>query len=322
MYLLVPRKEIDMGLDAEGDAAVADEITHRLDPLSASDVPLRALRRVLIPSVGQREPSPEAATKLQPLVPAPATPPSRIDGASPSPFVLTATHSAPQILRYAETLGIPWKQILVEEIAAEERLRRYIEDVENKCPLRSAVKLLSSCFLRSWRIRKQIESLSLAARSASMREAVRQLRAVFSELMGRNEKDKTALALHLWFAYQRILLLQRVRRAASRSRGEVSERLASICTAARCSYDDAAWAILEEGSPRRGNRLDAAVRKVREEGFRIPQAATEARSFAQLRRIVRASPHVSGARRSRGIAADPSLALSSTRRVPFPVDAV
>ena len=151
-----------------------------------------------------------------------------------------------------------------------------------------------------------------------MRDAIRQLRAVFSELVGRNENEKAAFALHLWFAYQRILLLQRVRRAASRSRGELSERLASICTAARCSYDDAAWAILEEESPRRGNRLDAAVRKVREEGFRVPQATTEARSFAQLRRIVRASPHLSGRRRWRGIRADPTLAFTSTRRVPTP----
>jgi hypothetical protein len=228
----------------------------------------------------------------------------------------------PSILRCAETLGIPWKQIVVDEIEAEDRLRRYIADVENECPLRSALKLLSSSFLRSWRIRKQIESLSLAARSASTRAAVRQLRSVFSELVGRNENEKAAFALHLWFAYQRILLLQRVRRAASRSRGELSERLASICTAARCSYDDAAWAILEEELPRRGNRLDAAVRKVREEGFRIPQAKTEPRSFAQLRRIVRSSPYLSVRRCSRGIRVDPTLAFTSTRRVPLPVDAV
>jgi hypothetical protein len=237
-------------------------------------------------------------------------------------LVPTATDSAPAILRFAETLGIPWKQILIDEIETEQRLRRYIADLENECPLRSALKLLSSSFLRSWRIRKQIEGLSLAARSASMRDAVRQLRAVFSELVGQNEKEKTAFALHLWFAYQRILLLQRVRRAASRSRGKLSERLASICAAAHCSYDDAAWAILEEESRRPGNRLDAAVRKVREEGFRIPQAKTEARSFAQLRRIVRASPHLSGRRRSRGILTDPALASFSTRRVPLPVDAV
>jgi hypothetical protein len=226
------------------------------------------------------------------------------------------------ILRCAETLGIPWKQIVVDEIEAEQILRRFIADVENECSLRSALKLLPSCFLRSWRIRKQIESLSLAARSASMQDAIRQLRAVFSELVGRNETEKAAFAQHLWFGYQRILLLQRVRRAASRSRGELSERLASICTAARCSYDDAAWAILEEESPRRGNRLDAAIRKVREEGFRIPQAKTEARSLAQLRRIVRASPHLSGGRRWRGIRADPTLAFTSPRRVPVPPDAV
>jgi hypothetical protein len=308
-----------MTLDAEGDAVVADEITNRLDRNSARDVLLSALRRVPGTSRRQRnESSQEAALKARPLVPTPEELPPGIDDSSRSPFVPTAAESTPEILSCAETLGVPWKQILVDEIEAEQRLRRYIADVENECPLRSAMKLLSSSFLRSWRIRKQIESLSLAARSASMRDATRQLQAVLSELVGRDEKEKAALALHLWFAYQRILLLQRVRRAASRSRGELSERLASICTAARCSYDDAAWAILEEESPRRGNRLDAAIRKVREEGFRIPQARTEARSFAQLRRIVRASPHLRGERRSRGIGTDPN----STSRVPFPVDAV
>jgi hypothetical protein len=308
-----------MGLDAEGNTGVADEITNRLDRLPARHVLLNALGRAPAPLRRLRkEPGPEAAMKAPPLVPGQDSFPSSVDGSSPSPLVPNATESTPDLLRYAETLGIPWKHILRDEIAAEERLRRYIADLENECPLRSALKLLSSSFLRSWRIRKQIEGLSFAARSASMRDAILQLRAVLSELVGRNEKEKAAFSLHLWFAYQRILLLQRVRRAVSRSRGELSERLASICTTAHCSYDDAAWAIAEEESPRRGNRLDAAVRKVREEGFRIPEAKTEARSFAQLRRIVRSSNHLSGRRRARGIGSD----TASTRRTPFPLDAV
>ena len=310
-----------MGLDVEGDAAVTDGITSRLDTLSAREALLRSLRQGTGPLQLKRAQSRRKATSASPTALRPL-PIEDDDRSSGSRFIPTATDPIPEILRCAETFGIPWKQILIDEIAAEERLRRYIADVENECPLRSALKLLSSTFLRSWRIRQQIESLSLAARSAPMRDAIRQLRAVFSELVGRNENEKAAFALHLWFAYQRILLLQRVRRAAARSRGELSERLASICTAARCSYDDAAWAILEEESPRPGNRLDAAVRKVREEGFRIPQAKTEARSFAHLRRIVRASPHLSSGRRSRGILADPTLAFTSTRRIPLPVDAV
>jgi len=311
-----------MGFDAEGDApaaaGAADRLAQRaLDARRSRSTSPRPLRR------RREESTLQAATKELSRVPTrDALPPGVDSSSSPFRFVPNAADSTQEILRCAETLSIPWKQIVADEIEAEQRLRRYIADVENECPLRSAVRLLSSSFLRSWRIRKQIESLSLAARSVSMRDAIRQLRAVFSELVGGKEKDKAAFALHLWFAYQRILLLQRVRRAASRSRGELPERLASICTAARCSYDDAAWAILEEGSPRRGNRLDAAVRKVREEGFRIPHATSEARSFAQLRRIVRASPHVSGRRRPRGILADPGLASTSTSRVPFPVDAL
>jgi hypothetical protein len=32
--------------------------------------------------------------------------------------------------------------------------------------------------------------------------------------------------------------------------------------------------------------MDAAIRKVREEGFLVPRAATEARSLGELRRIL------------------------------------
>ncbi len=80
-------------------------------------------------------------------------------------------------------------------------------------------------------------------------------------------------------------MLQRVRRAAGRSRGTMAERLAFVCSTARCAFDDAAWALREEDSPLRGRRLEAAVRKVRDEGFLVPRAQTEARSLAELRRI-------------------------------------
>ena len=254
-------------------------------------------------------PSPTAA--LQPLF-------NGVDeGSHPTRRLPTVKNSVSEILSCAATLGIPWKQILIDEIAAEERLRRYTADVENECPLRSALKLLSSSFLRSWRIRRQIESLSLAARSASMRDAIRQLRAVFSELVGRNENEKAAFAQHLWFAYQRMLLLQRARRAAAKSRGDLPERLAFICSSARCSYDDAAWAVFEEDSPRRGHSLDAAVRKVREEGFQIPVAKTAARSVARLQRMVRASPHLRRLHRTRRSSAPPRW---SPQRAQFSID--
>ena len=136
---------------------------------------------------------------------------------------------------------------------------------------------------------------------------------VFHAVAGKTERDRIAFAEHLDFAYRRILLLQRVRRAAARSRGSMAERLAVVCKSARCCYDDAAWAILEEDSSRRGDRFYSSVRKVREEGFLIPREETEARSLAELRRIVRASPHVN--RRTRSTrSAEP---MSGPRRAPL-----
>jgi hypothetical protein len=51
------------------------------------------------------------------------------------------------------------------------------------------------------------------------------------------------------------------------------------------------------------------VQKAREEGYQIPRAATEARAFAELRRIVRAA---SARRPRRGAPAD---AVALPRRV-------
>jgi hypothetical protein len=228
-------------------------------------------------------PAPSSSTPMEP-VPIPIS-----EDLSSARLAPSASDSDTVILRYAETLRIPWKQLLVDEIEAEQRLRRYLADIESECPLRSVMRLLPSSFLRSWRARAQIERLSGEARATSTRKATRQLRAVFSKLLGKDEGEKTAFAEHLWYAYQRILLLQRVRRAAAKSRGPASERLALICSRTRCSYDDAAWALLEEESTHRGDRFDGAVRKVREEGFLVPRADTEASALAELRRLVRAS---------------------------------
>jgi hypothetical protein len=238
---------------------------------------------------------------------------------SPSPFVPKADDSAAEILRCAETLGVPWKRLLLAEIDAEQRLRRYLTDIAQDCPLPAALKILSFSFLDSWRARDQIHSLACEARGASVPEAVKQLRIVFLAAAGKNDHDRIAFAEHLRFAYHRVLLLQRVRRAAAKSRGTTAERLAFICSRARCSYDDAAWAVVEEDSPNRGDRFDSAVRKVREEGFLIPKAETEARSLADLRRIVAASPHLT---RRRASLERPRLPVSAPRRVPLPVSAV
>jgi hypothetical protein len=90
-------------------------------------------------------------------------------------------------------------------------------------------------------------------------------------------------ARFLRLAYQRILLLQRARRAAARSSGSEAERLAFVCGMTRCTYDDAVWAIGQDAEAPPGRRLEAAIRKVREEGFPVPTAESEPRALAQLR---------------------------------------
>ncbi|HWZ86244.1 MAG TPA: hypothetical protein VN032_08585 [Thermoanaerobaculia bacterium] len=227
-------------------------------------------------------------------------------GPSPADPARNTDEARFEILRRAEALEIPWERILLDEIQAEQTQRRYVEKVA-EMPLATRLSLLSSSFLSAWRVRDQIQALSCAARTTSLQSAVRQLRLVFRRLAGQPDRGNAALATHLWLAYQRVLLLQRVSRAARRSRGTNAERMASTCSTARCSFDDAAWALCREETSAPGHGLDAAVGKVRDEGFQIPRASTEARSFAELRRLVRASAHPVGRRRSPARPGDSAL---------------
>lgn len=276
----------------------------RLDVCSAREVLRSALHRA--PRSPRKRPG--AMPSAAPVVPATGAPAhseaARLDsdGRLGLPDAVSAADSPEQILGCAESLGIPWRRLLVEEIESEQKLRRYLSDVEADRPLRSFLKLLPFGFLRSWRVRDRIERISSAARGSAAGDARRQLRIVLAELTGKSVSERIAFAEHLWFGYQRILLLQRVRRAAAKSRGTSAERMALICSRAHCSYDDAAWALLEEQSAKYGDRFDAAVRKVREEGFRIPRAETEARSLAELRRLVRTSPYLRREHGSRRLA--------------------
>lgn len=281
----------------------------RLDAFSARDVLRSALYRAPVSRGTRSRSSPQA-----PVVPTPnvaAADPAEAAGPDSGglPRAATATDPSELILRCAEDLGIPWKRLLAEEIEAEQRLRRYLSNVEVERPLRSLLKLLPFCCLRSWRVRDRIERLASAARGAAAGDARRQLRIVFAELTGKSHSEKIAFAEHLWFAYQRILLLQRVRRAAAKSRGTSAERMAFVCSRARCSYDDAAWALREEESPKYGDRFDVAVRKVRAEGFQIPRAQTEARSLAELRRLVRTSPYLRREHASRSLEGSRDVAV-------------
>ena len=219
----------------------------------------------------------------------------------------------PEIVRRAEALGIPWEAILHDEIQAEQSLRRLVADPDVEIPLGSATTALPASFLSSWRVRERIQSLAGEARSACSPSAIRELRLVSRRLIGLPEREGRTLAVHLWHAYQRILLLARVCRAAERSRGTGAERVAQVCESARCGFDDAAWAIAFEEAPRHGHRLDAVVRKVRDEGFQIPRERTEAKAFASLRRTVRRSRHLAEKRpRSR------RYPVAQPLRVPLP----
>lgn len=218
------------------------------------------------------------------------------DPQRPDAFLPTEASAPLEILRCAETLAIPWRRLLLDEIRAEQKLRSYLPDVAAACPLEPALSILSQAALRSFRVRDQLETLACQTRAAA-RGALRRLRAAVRGLAGGSGGNDAALLRHCRLAYHRILLLQRVRRAAARSRGTPAERLAVVCVSARCSFDDAAWALNEEESPRRGRRMEAAVRKVRGEGFFVPRAHSEAQSLAELRRIVTAP--ASGRRRGR-----------------------
>jgi hypothetical protein len=255
-------------------------------------------------------PRPQPPTTSEPSE-GPIAPAARLRAASEEP--------AREITQRAEALKIPWERLLLDEIQAEQILRRHVVDAGEDMPLVTALSVLPSSFLKSWRVRDQIQTLSCEARGASFRKAISELRLVFRRLIGQPGSGQAAFAGHLWLAYQRVLLLQRVCRAARRSRGTSAERLAFTCSRTRCSFDDAAWAVCREDSPRPGHRLDAAIRKAREEGFLIPRAATEARSFAKLRRIIGSSLHSRPRRPSARPSRDP---VSLPARVTLPPDSI
>ena len=244
--------------------------------------------------------------------------PGGLRGTPAARVLPVAEPGRPEILRRADALGIPWDRILLEEIQAEQTLRRYASDIE-AMPLERQLAVLPVSFLSSWRVRDEIQALSCSARGARMNSAVTRLRSVFRRWLGQSERGQVAYAGHLELAYERVLLLQRVCRAARRSRGTTADRMAFVCTTARCGYDDAAWALCLEDAPRAGHRLDEAMRKVRDEGFQIPRAATEARAFAELRRIVRAS---SKRPRRRAPVVRCTDAVSLPARVGLPADGI
>lgn len=201
----------------------------------------------------------------------------------------------PELLREADELGIPWRQILSDEIRAERRLRECIADVEERWPLWPALSILPISLLNSWRVRDRIQVLAWRASREDSADSVRQLRALHAHWLGRRKgrgSDAALFAKHLWFGYQRVLSLMRVSRAAERARESGAQRIEAVRKATGCSARDAEWAYQRAIAPCRGHALDDAMRRARDEGFELPQEENEVRGFRRLRSFVRSSPHL------------------------------
>jgi hypothetical protein len=201
----------------------------------------------------------------------------------------------PDLLREADEIDIPWQRILSDEIRAERRLRRCIADVGDGWPLWPALSILPISLLDSWRVRDRIRVLAWRASREECKDSVRQLRMLYAHLLGRRNgrgSDASLFAKHLWFGYQRVLSLLRTCRAAERARGSRDERIATVRKAAGCSVRDAEWAVERAIAPGRSHALDDMMRRVRDEGFELPQDESEVRAFRRLRRFVLTSQHL------------------------------
>ncbi|HKD16745.1 MAG TPA: hypothetical protein VKG23_02665 [Thermoanaerobaculia bacterium] len=198
------------------------------------------------------------------------------------------------LIEQATALGIPWQRLLRSEIAAETTMRAFFVAIDGDWPLWSALAALPFGPLQSWRVRDRLEALSSEARSVGCQTSARQLRAVFRHLCGKSSASASApaLARHLWFAYQRVLVLQHIGRTARRTRGAFEERVADVVRRLACSRADAEWAVRREQQDDRSHLLDDAMQKARDEGFEIPRTTNEARAFRKLRSVARSSPHL------------------------------
>jgi hypothetical protein len=197
------------------------------------------------------------------------------------------------LVRQATNLGIPWERILAEEIRAERLLQLSLSDVTEDWPLWPAFWILPVSLLNSWRVRERIHTLAWEAGRRGSQKATKHLRALYAHLSGRQNgrpSDATLLAKHLWFGYQRVLSLVRIRRAAERMRGDPADRIESIVERSGCSEEDARWAL--DRSRTGGHSLDDAMRRTRDEGFELPEDESEVRAFRRLRSFVRSSPHL------------------------------
>jgi len=215
--------------------------------------------------------------------------------------------TAEVLIRQATALGIPWQRLLRSEIAAETTMRAFFVAIDGDWPLWAALAALPFGPLQSWRVRDRLEALSSEARSVGCEASARQLRAVFRHLCGKSSASASApaLARHLWFAYQRVLVLQHIARVARHSRGSLDERVDAVVGRLACSRQDAEWAVRRETQDGRSHLLDDAMQKARDEGFEIPRMTNEARAFRKLRSVARSSPHLLRGSTSNGTDGNP-----------------
>lgn len=203
--------------------------------------------------------------------------------------------AADDLLHQATALGIPWERILTEEIRAERTLRLSLADVSENWPIWPAFWILPLSLLHSWRVRDRIHGLAWKASREGSYAAARQLRALHAHFLGRRNgrpSDSTQMARHFWFGYQRVMTLARISRDAEKAGRKADDSLELLRERTGCSLEDARWALRRARSPGRGHRLDDVMRRVRSEGFELPQAENEVRAFRRLRDFVRTSSHL------------------------------
>ena len=224
-----------------------------------------------------------------------------------SEVVRPRSDAAPQVadggldvLAEAQTLGIPWRDILANEIFAEKTLRDSVVNLDGDWPLTCLFSLLPNSLLQSWRARERIHALSWEARVERSRAAAALLRSVFLHLAGKRAPGAPVdylLANHLRFAYQRVLQLLRISRTSDISKGTRSRRIEAVAGRTHCGGSDAAWAVDRADSQRRSHRLDDAMRRAREEGFQLPVANSELIAFTRLKRFVQRRPFLRARRK-------------------------
>ena len=193
------------------------------------------------------------------------------------------------LIREAEALGIPWKEILEAELRTERVLRPFLDSTPEPPSLERMLGLLPMTALESWRVRRSIQQLAWQSLpgSGDSTTARRELRTLSAWLRGHSRKTPATavLAAHFLLAYRRVQELVALRRRAASFHGTREERLEALETSSGCGAGNGRWAVQAE-IERKTRRLDDAVKRAREDGFEIPEGPTELEAFLRLRRFL------------------------------------